>query len=169
MLRNPGGFRSMSGLIGVLALATSCSAAFGQDHETWRCDAPNGHYDANEPPIWDKTTSISGRISFHKAYPGPAFGSIAKIGFTDSKLQDGDCHCNGLFVKSFHDPDRVGFYMLVDGETVLFEQGRTMDTPITFKISIDAAGLMTVQVGKEHMETKTATLPHPQRDTMEMS
>src|SRR5438105_12685932 len=101
-------------LVVLMASATSCSPAFAQDHETWRCDAPNGSYSVNAPPIWDKTTSISGRINFHRGDFGPQFDPVARIAFKDSKLKDGDCHCNGLFVEGFQNPDRVGFYMLVD-------------------------------------------------------
>lgn len=156
------------GMAACLALSTSCSA-FAQDRETWRCDVPNAHYDAVHLPIWDKTTSISGRIDFHQGHFGPEWHSIAKIGFTDSKLADGDCHCSGLFVRGW-EGQGLGFFLLVDGQTPEeFDLGRKYDTPITFKISIDPAGLMTVAVGKEHLETKTAMLPHPERDTLMMS
>jgi hypothetical protein len=156
--------------VACFALATACSSAFAQDRETWRCDVPNGHFDRLAPPIWDQTTSISGRINFHKADLGPDWGSTARIGFTDSKLQDGDCHCNGILVKAFEDnPGGVTFFMLVDGETIAFTQNRTINTPITFKISVDQQGLMTVQIGKEYLETKTAVLPHIERDTLFMS
>ncbi|HUQ46799.1 MAG TPA: hypothetical protein VM053_01000, partial [Gemmatimonadaceae bacterium] len=114
-----------------------------------------------------KTTSITGRLNFHEAHGGPD-GSIARIAFSDSKLDDGDCRCNGLFVKGFQDPDRVGFYMLVDGEPELISS-RKFETPITFKFSIDSKGVMTLQVGKEEVHAKSAKLPHPQRDTMVMS
>ena len=152
-----------------LTLATSCSA-FAQDHETWRCNTSNGSYQVNNPPMWDKTTVISGRINFHSADFGPNFSSFAKIGFSDSKFQtrDDHCHCNGLFVQAWPNPDRVAFYILTDGEMERFDIVRTIDTPITFKISIDPTGLMTVQVGKEHLETKTSMLPHLQRDTLLM-
>jgi len=157
------------GLVACLTLFAGCSA-FAQDHETWRCDAPNGTYQVNNPPMWDKTTVITGRINFHKADFGDGWSSVAKIGFSDSKFQthDDHCHCNGLFVKAFQNPDRLGFYLLADGETEMFDTGRKFDTPITFKISIDQQGVMTVQVGKEHLETKTAILPHPDRDTLMM-
>jgi hypothetical protein len=145
---------------------TSCSSAFAQDHETWRCDVPNGHYDDYSPPIWDKTTSITGRISFHKADFGPQWSSIAKIGFRDSTLKDGACHCNGIYVQAFE--KTVGFYMLVDGEPTELS-GRPYDTPITFKISIDPQGMMTVRLGKQFVEEKTAMLPHAARDTLEMT
>lgn len=147
----------------------SCSSALAQDRETWRCDTPYGSYDVNSSPIADKTTSISGRINFHKGDFGPEFGSIARIGFEDSTLEGAGCHCNGIFVEGFQKPDRVGFYLLVDGKTELFDQARTIDTPITFKIAIDSHGMMTVRVGKEHLETKTVMLPHSARDTVIMS
>jgi hypothetical protein len=157
-------------LAAALALGAGCSSASAQeDHETWRCDTDNGTYSANPLMIWDKTTSISGRISFHKAYFGPRWSSTAKIGFTDSKLADGNCHCNGIFVKAFSDdPNGVRYYMLVDGEVVQLNWGRKYDTPITFRISIDPQGVMTIRIGKEHLEIKTAALPHPQRDTLMM-
>lgn len=156
-------------LLSSLLLVMSCSPAFAQDHETWRCDTPNGSYDVNSSPISDKATSISGRIDFHKGDFGPDFGSIVRIGFEDSTLENSGCHCNGVFVEGFQNPDRVGFYVLVDGKTELFDQARTIDTPITFRIAIDPHGMMTVQVGKEHLETKTVVLPHPARDTVIMS
>lgn len=147
----------------------SCSSALAQDRETWRCNAPNGSYDVNSSPISDKTTSISGRINFHDGDFGPDFSSMARIGFEDSTLGNEDCHCNGIFVQGFQNPDRVGFYILVDGKAELLDQARKIDTPITFKISIDPHGIMTVKVGKEHLEIKTAALPHPARDTVMMS
>jgi hypothetical protein len=158
-------FRAM--LAGAAALSVGCSPASAQDRETWRCDAPNGHYDRNAPSIWDKTTSITGRINFHEAHAGPD-GSIARIAFSDSKLDDGDCHCNGLYLEGFHDPERVGFYLLVDGEPELVSS-RKYEIPITFKFSIDPAGVITLQVGKEEVHVRSAKLPHPQRDTMVMS
>lgn len=156
-------------LIACLALANGCSA-FAQDRETWRCSASNGSYQVNGPPMWDKTTVISGRINFHKADFGESFSSFAKIGFSDSKFQtpDDHCHCNGLFVKAWPNPARLGFYILNDGEVEPFDLIRTVETPITFKISIDSQGVMTVQVGKEHMERKTATLLHSHRDKLLM-
>jgi hypothetical protein len=152
-----------------LALANGCSA-FAQDSETWRCTAHNGSYQVNSPPMWDKTSVISGRIDFHSADFGPDFSSFAKIGFSDSNFQtpDDHCHCNGLFLKAWLNPDRVAFYMLTDGEVEQFDIVRTIDTPITFKIWIDPKGVMTVQVGKEHFETKTTKLPHPERNTLLM-
>jgi hypothetical protein len=151
-------------------LAVNGCSAVAQGRETWRCTASNGSYQVNNPPMWDKTTVISGRINFHSADFAEGFSSFAKIGFSDSKFQtqDDHCHCNGLFVKAWPNPDRLAFYILTDGEVERFDIVRKIDTPITFKISIDAQGLMTVQVGKEHLETKTAVLRHPQRDTLLM-
>ena len=154
-------------LVTALILPLGCSSAFAQDHETWRCDAPYAHYDYYAPPIWDKTSTITGRINFHKADFGPNFSSNARIGFKNSKLSDADhCHCNGIYVKAF--PDNVGFYMLVDGDAIPLS-GRPYDTPITFKMSIDPQGVMTVQLGKQYVDIKSATLPHPERDTLMMS
>lgn len=155
-------------VVGCLSLTASCSSAFSQDRETWRCDTPNGKYNVNEPPIGDKTTSVTGRILLHKAYFGPNWASSAKIGFHDSKLVDGDCHCNGLEVEAFHDPDSVEFYLLVDGKRT-FVSSREYGIPITFKFSIDPNGIMTAEVGKEHVDTKSATLPRPARDSLRMS
>lgn len=156
------------GLASGLALATSCSSVLAQDHETWRCDAPNGSYDRNAATISGSTTSVSGRIIFHRADFGPPWSSSARIGFTDSRLDDGDCRCNGIFVKAFRNPDVVGFFMLVDGEVVELS-GRPFDIPITFSFSIDPQGVMTARVGKEHVEMKTATLSHSQHDALIMS
>ncbi len=153
---------------GLLALAAGCSPAFAQDSETWRCEAPHGSYRTNDSPISDRITSISGRISFHKAFDGPEFGSVARIGFKDSRLHGSECQCNGLLLQALHNPDAIGFYMTVNGEEVELS-GRTFDTPITFKISIDPDGVMTVKVGKDHLDIKSAPLHHPGHDTMTMS
>lgn len=167
-MRDPFNFRLV--LAAGLALATSCSSANAQDRETWRCTASNGSYRVNNPRMWDKTTIISGRINFHSADFGSEFSSSAKIGFSDSKFQtpDDHCHCNGLFVEAFPNPARLSFYILTDGEVEPFEIVRFIDTPITFRISIDPTGLMTVRVGKENVEIKTSMLPHAQRDTLLM-
>jgi hypothetical protein len=154
-------------LIGIAAPALS---QVQEGHETWRCDTPNGTYDSNPAPIWDKTTSISGRINFHKADATGEWGSIARIGFTDSKVREGGCHCNGIKVEGFDGPHAgVVWSMLVDGTPFEFKTARLLDTPITFKISIDPNGVMTVKVGREHVEIHTAKLPHPDRDTLTMS
>ena len=46
---------------------------------------------------------------------------------------------------------------------------RILNTAITFKISIDAANQMTVQVGKEHMVTQTTGLPRSARNALLMT
>jgi hypothetical protein len=147
-------------------MSTSCSSAFGEDRETWRCDVPNGTYSMNDTALGGITKSISGRINFHKSDFGQTWSSTAKIGFTDSKIKQSGCHCNGILVMGF--PNTVGFYMLVDGDIVLLS-GRPYDTPITFKLSVNPQGIMTVKLGKQYLDTKTAALPHPVRDTLTMT
>lgn len=157
------------GVAACLAFSTSCSA-FAQDRETWRCDVPNGQYDANDMPIGDQTKVISGQINFHRADFGPEWLSIAKIGFKDSKLEDGDCHCNGLYVQAFKKEQSVALALLVDGHPrESFPVGGTFDYPIPFKITIDPNGLITLQVGKKVVQTDTAVLSHVERDTLMMS
>lgn len=155
------------GMAASLALATACSA-LAQDRETWRCDTANGHFSRIALPIGDKTTSVSGRITFHKAYFGPDFGSIARIAFTDSQLPAGDCRCNGIFVKAFPDSSTVGFYMLVDGEPVELARA-PYETPITFNFSLDPQGRLTARMGKTSPTSKTATPRHLKRDSVVMS
>jgi hypothetical protein len=157
------------GLAGCLAISTGCSA-LAQDRETWRCEAPNGHYDVTHLPIGDQAKVITGWINCHRADFGPEWNSIAKIGFTDSKLIDGDCHCDGLYVQAFDKEQAVALALLVDGNPKeSFPVGGTFDYPIPFKITVDPNGLVTLQVGKKVVQTDTAMLPHAERDTLMMS
>ena len=155
------------GLVASLALSTG-SSAFAQDRETWRCAAANGQFSRNVSPIGNKTTSISGRITFHKAYFGHDFSSMARIALTDRKLPDGDCRCNGIFVKAFPGYSTVGFYMLLDGEVIELAKA-PFEKPISFNFSLDPLGQLTARVGKSNPIYKTATSRHPQRDSLTMS
>lgn len=155
------------GLVSCLALCAACSA-FARNGEVWRCNTSYGHYDEYTSSIRQDTSSITGSINFHRADLGPRWDSIAKIGFEDSTLQDGNCHCNGVFVKAFE--AGVSLSMLVDGTVMeTFPVGGTFDYPIPFKITIDPNGQMTVQVGKTVVQASTAILAHPRRDTMLMT
>ena len=151
------------------ALTTACaSTAQAPDHETWRCDAPSGQFDDNELPIPEKATSISGRLLFHKPNVGSRWASTAKIGFTDSRIEDGDCHCNGIIAEAFPAESIVRYYMLVDGESTMMRVA-DYETAITFKLSMAPDGRMTAQVGKHNPTIKTAMTPHPARNTLLMS
>ena len=161
------GRASRLALVALLTLTTSC-AAFGGDRETYRCNTSNGHYDETQVAIWDKTKTISGRINVHSVKESPDWGSSAKIAFTDTTTPENDCHCNGILLTGHEDGANVTFSILVNGEPVAMTN-RILNTAITFKISIDAANQMTVQVGKEHMVTQTTGLPRPARNALLMT
>ena len=150
-----------------LALASSCSSVSAQDHGSWRCNTPNGHYRENASPISSTVTSISGRITYHKPYFGTNFGSTAKIAFQDSKLDGSSCHCNGILLQAYPNSDFVGYFMIVDGQKVAMHP-RQFDIPITFNISVSPQGLMTVRIGKTNLDINTVILPHPERDVIRM-
>jgi hypothetical protein len=152
-------------LISGMALAASCSSAVAENHETWRCNVPNGHYDENALPISEKSTSISGRITFHKADFNPEWNSLARISIKQNSPEGGNCHCSGITAYAFPNPDVVEFHMKANGEDVAVAQS-PFETPIAFKISINPQGVMTVAIGESDPEIKVATLLHPEHDTM---
>ena len=154
-------------LVAILTLISG-SSAFAQDRETFRCTAPNGHYDHEMLRIWDKTTVVTGRINVHKADRGTDWASSAKIAFTNSKDPDNGCHCNGVYVEAVPDKPYVDFFVLVDGEATVLTR-RYFETPTTFRIAIDANGRMTVQIGKDAPYLKTISVPRPARDALLMT
>jgi hypothetical protein len=153
-------------LLGSLTVATSSGAT--PYHETWRCSARNGHFDRNVLSIPKGTTSIRGFINFHRPDFGLKWPSVARIAFTDSALYNAGCHCNGVSVGAFRDPDRIEFAMLTDGQFTSMAQS-DFERPITFSISIDPRGMMTVQIGAHDPEIKTVMLSHSTRDSIIMS
>jgi hypothetical protein len=155
-------------LIGGLTLAASCSSALAEDEETWRCTAPNGHYDQNVIPISDKSTVISGRITLHQADFNPEWNSLARISVKQSGPNNGDCHCNGIAVYAIQNPQKAEFHMKANGGDEALAHS-LFETPITFKISINPQGVMTVEIGKTQPVVKTVTLIHPEHDTLVMS
>ena len=154
-------------LVTLLTLISGSSAS-AQDRETFRCAAPNGHYDNEMLRIWDKTTVVTGRINVHKADRGTDWASSAKIAFTNSKDPDNGCHCNGVYVEAVPDKPYVDFFVLVDGEATVLTR-RYFETPTTFRIAIDANDRMTVQIGKDHPYLKTVSLHRPARDALLMT
>ena len=153
------------------AIATSCSSAVPQDHETWRCSTPYGRYDQNTLQISPGTHTLSGRIQFHAGEKGEVWNPAAHIAFADSKLpteRDGDCFCNGISAAMYRNlPGIVTFEMISNGESVGIAQAQ-VGKSITFSVSIDAAGLMTVQIGKTNPARKIVLLIHPGRDMIHM-
>ena len=154
-------------LVTVLTLISGSSAS-AQVRETFRCTAPNGHYDHEMLRIWDKTTVVTGRINVHKADRGTDWASSAKIAFTNSKDPDNGCHCNGVYVEAVPDKPYVDFFILFDGEAAVMTR-RYYETAITFRIAIDTTGLMTVRIGKDEPYFKTVKLARPTRDSVLMS
>jgi len=137
------------------------ASASAQDHETWRCTAPNGHYDQNPIPISDKSTTISGRILFHKGFFAPAWNSLAKINIAQGG--GGDCHCSGVTAIAFPEPGGVDYYMDGNGSQTLNSK-RLFDVPITFVISIDQNGIMTTQIGSKTPVKTSVRLFHPEHN-----
>ena len=152
-------------LVGAL-LAASVTPAQAQDHETWRCDTPNGHYDQKFEPIPGTTTTISGKLIVHKADIGPKWNSVAKI--TVAQGGGGDCHCSGVSLAAFDKPVTVNYYATANGADVSVARS-DYRTPISFRISLDPNNVMTVQIGKTNPKTKTVRLLHPEHDYLVMS
>ena len=154
-------------LVAILTLISG-SSAFAQDRETFRCTAPNNHYDNEMLRVWDKTTTITGRINVHTADTGPGPLSSARIGFTDSHSAANGCHCNGVYVESVPGKPYVDYFILFDGEAAVMTR-RYYETAITFRIAIDAKDRMTVQIGRDEPFFKTVKLASPTRDSILMS
>lgn len=147
-------------------LATSVTPAQAQDHEIWRCDTPNSHYDQKFFPIPGTTTTISGKLMVNKADIGPKWNSIAKI--TVAQGGAGDCHCAGVSLAAFSKPVVVDYYATANGADVSMAQS-DYRKPIPFKISFGPENAMTVQIGKTDPATKTVRLLHPEHDFVVMS
>ena len=156
--------------IGGLAIATPCASSDIGDHETYRCNTPNGHFDGSVLPSSNSETHISGLISLHTADISPEWGSLGRVVFHQhgAHYSDGDCGCNGIAVFAYKNPDHIEFHMTANGEDVPIAQS-PYDTPITFKIAISPQGAMTVAIGKDDPVIKTVTLRHPEHDTLELT
>jgi hypothetical protein len=155
-------------LIGSLMLAASCSPAVAQDHETWRCTTPNGHYDNKLIPVPAKATTISGRIAFHSGDFGGDWNSIAQVSFRQDGSPDGNCHCSGIAAYGFQNPNHVEYDVKTRDEDSLL-RASYFDTAITFRIEVDPKGLMTVTFGKNNPSVKTVPISYTGHDSVELS
>jgi hypothetical protein len=160
--------RLTSVIIYGLALTTGCFPAMAQDRETWRCNAPNAHYDEYVIPNSGKATSITGRILFHSGAFGSDWAPLAKITFKQSNPIDGNCHCSGIAAYGFQNPDHVEYDVkTADVDTAI--RASFFETAITFKISLDPQGAMTVTVGKNNPSVKSVPLRFPGHDSVVLS
>jgi hypothetical protein len=152
------------------AVATTASAAAAQEEETWRCSTPYGSYDQSVLQVSPGSRVLSGRIQFHSGDMGKVWNPTATIAFTDSALPThGGCFCNGIRASMYRNlPGIVTFEMIFNGEYVGVGQA-DVGKAITFKVSVDDGGLMTVQIGKTNPVFKTVQLGHAQSDTVYMS
>jgi len=149
-------------------LSTGCRAATG-DQETWRCNSPNGHFNQNVLPVASGTvTSVHGRISIHDADKSGPWGAVARVAFGSSGSSEEHCSCDGLLVRAFHNPDVVEFHLVSNGQVSLVARAR-FETPITFDVSVDPQGMMTMKVGKPDPVVKTAMIPAIRRDSVVLS
>lgn len=150
--------------------ASACSAACAPRPVTWQCETPNGRFVQNPQPIAPETKVLSGQIQFDNAKFGERWDPVAHVAFTDSTLPtEGDCFCNGIRASIYPgEPDTVKFFLIANGQSEGIAQG-PVGKPITFRMSIDEGGLLTVAIGKTNPVEKTAQLLHPQRDTMQLS
>lgn len=152
-----------------LLLGGGCNALAqdASDVETWRCNAPFGHYQVHELAI-PGSHVVTGRILIHSVDKGEGWASQGKVSLEDSKFAADGCNCAGLAAKGFSDPAQVDFYAAHgDAEDVI--DTRKFGVPITFRIELDPKGTMTVTIGKEHVASKTVPISHPHRDTIELS
>jgi hypothetical protein len=163
----PAGARRLA-LVGGLILATGCSSAIAQDQETWRCNAPNGHYDEHVLSIPANATSVSGKIAFHSGDFGTEWTPLARIRFTQSDTADGNCHCSGIAAYGYQNPDHVEYDVTTKNEDVAIAQS-LFEKSIMFKISIDPQGVMTVAIGKTDPTIRTTKLLYPGHDSVVLS
>lgn len=158
------------GLVAVFAVASACSSAFGHGQVTWQCDVPNGSFVQNPQSISPKSQVLSGQIQFQRGQFGEQWNPTAHVAFTDSNLPtNGDCFCNGIRASIYPaEPDTVKFFMIYNGQSEGIAQA-PVGKPITFRMSIDDGGVLTVAIGKTNPAVKTAQLFHVERDTMQLS
>ena len=156
-------------LVAGAAAATSCSSAFAQDQETWRCKTDYGTYTRNELDVPRASHVLSGRIWFHSGTVGEEWEPDAHIAFTDSKAPPtSGCYCNGIRAEIYSGkPDTVIFFMIYNGQSQGFAQAK-VGIPITFRLSIDSQGMMTASIGKTHPVSTSAQLVLPAHDKVFM-
>lgn len=154
-------------MVALAALTFGCSPAFSEGREMWRCNVPNGHWDELVLPIDDRSTSITGRILFHRADPGAQWASSASIDFKQRGLPASQCNCSGLGAYVGNATDGLQMQMRANGQTSPIGPA-TFETPIKFKISVDPKGVMTVQIGDTNPQTRSVMLRRPERNILVM-
>lgn len=157
------GFRGARRWLSVAVILTGLSAsacATDAGGTTWRCSVANGKLSRQAFPVTPETRRITGSMTFHKADFG-RWMPVAQVGFSDSAFPDSDCRCNGIKTKVFASyPDTIGVYLLADGEEVPL--GRVpYENPVTFKIDLDMANKVTLEVGTGR---ETAVTAYPRHD-----
>ena len=155
-------------IVGFLTMMAGYSSAQAQDVETWRCTAPYGDAVRKSLPAPGSVHGVDGRITFNTADLGPEWSSVAKIGFHNSTVDAGDCHCNGLSVEASATTNVIVFNMVVDGRATPIS-ARYMKIPISFSISIGADNVMTVKIGKQSVDIKAVPLADSSHDSLIMS
>jgi hypothetical protein len=151
-------------------MATPSVSAGSGDLEVYRCNTPNGYSDGVAYPIYSTSMNLTGKLLIHAADVKPEWASIGKIllHLHGSHFDDGDCGCNGIEVRAFKNPDQIELDLTTNGKNIPIAHS-LYDTPISFSISVSPQGLMTVAIGESKPLIKTATLLHPEHDTVEMS
>jgi hypothetical protein len=157
-------------VIGSITVASACASAQVADQEAFRCTAANGHSDAQALIIPSNSSTVSGKILLHSADTGPEWNSLIKILVHQhgAHYSDGDCGCDGIAIHAFKNPDRVEIYATTNGHETPIILG-AYNTPIDFKMSMTAQGMLTVSIGSNNPKIQKITLQHPEHNSVEMS
>jgi hypothetical protein len=162
-------FAAMRRAIATVAmLAGTCCPALAVDHEVYRCNTANGKYDAQAFEIPSTSKTIVGKILFHKADFRGEWNSVVNISVAQSGSTDGSCHCSGMKLIAFPNPDKIEVRVTAGGiEKAIADTD--FDFPVNFKIMIDEKGFMTTQLGTLHPLFNSIKLLHPEHNVLQMS
>jgi len=157
-----------SPLIALCALLSgSCSFAQAQSGpQSWQCRAPEGAFDDHDIDVPRAATQFTGEMTISKRNGPSQWRPTARVGFTDLRLADSGCHCNGVVATWYPDyPHSFLVSLAVDGKEIPLGLVPD-DKPVTFKLSFTWDGALTLEVGNRVVTGQSST---PIRDNLHMS
>ena len=152
----------------LVAAALFAGPAHAQSGASWLCDAENGRFSENPQSLGGGPHVLSGRVQFQAGHTEGRWDPVAKIGF-DNSATSSNCDCAGLLATIYPSrPDIVTLFVIANGQKVGVAQA-PLGRAITFRLSLDGAGVFTARVGKTSPQVKTFKLRNPRLTTMHMS
>lgn len=155
-------------ILATAGIVTGAASASAQDTETWRCDAGYGQHDERMITIPPSARLVTGRLNFHRAYTGAEWASEAKVTLSGADGAGEDCGCKGITAMGYPDSGTVEFDLNANGGFVPVS-ARKFETAITFRIAIAPDGTMTVQIGKDTVDSKSVILRNRSRSALQLS